>query len=250
MAEVTGPCLVAFLDLLGFSARLRETWGGVDDVLPRLLAIKKRLVEGPLILVTGPDGSGSYAETMTVSDSILVESSAAPVHTQIFYEQVVAVTMTISQAADYAVQEGFGMRGALELGPLYRSPSETVGPAFLDAYALEQAAGRARVVIGPKLATVLAEVWGAQLSADGIFYTCSDKVIAVQPAPHTVKGLAAIQASAGRQGWRYDEVIRVAPKYWNAGVRRPRSRRDFLAGATAAASLMDGTLQDRAPATS
>ena len=248
MAEVTGPCLVAFLDLLGFSARLRETWGTADDVLPKLLAIKRRLVEGPQILVTGPDGTGSYAEMMTISDSILVESAAARVDTQMFYEQVVAVTMTISKTVDYAVQEGFGMRGALELGPLYRSPSESIGPAFLDVYALEQAAGRARVVIGPRLATVLADLWGAQLSADGIFYTCSDKAIAVQPAPHMVEALTAIQSSAGRQAWRYDEIIRVTPRHWNAAVKRPRSRRDFLRGAAAAASLMDGSLRDQAPA--
>jgi hypothetical protein len=159
-----GTAVVAFIDLLGFSARIRQDWNPSDEsALAKLLRIKEAAQgwQGNSIVVCDESiplkpATIFQSRIHTLSDSLLVTLALAdkpqnlPV-TDLRY----SIAMVLGIAGhiwEQAVLEGFSVRGAIEIGPIYWSLSETIGPAFLDCYEYEsELAQWSRVLIGPRL---------------------------------------------------------------------------------------------------
>src|ERR1019366_3283485 len=60
------------------------------------------------------------------------------------------VSVGVQTAWATAIREGYTIRGAIELGQIYWSGSETIGPPFAASYWLESNIARtSRVIFGP-----------------------------------------------------------------------------------------------------
>jgi hypothetical protein len=237
--------LVAFIDLLGFSADLASSWSdGDESPLARLLRIKEAAARIPDsgILAYFP-GKPSFdpkihrARVHTVSDSIVVCCALPPageLHHITMAMTVVSHGVQMAWAA--AIREGYTIRGAIELGEIYWSESETIGPAFVASYCLEsKIAGISRVVLKPLfLANLLKRMnddWSEWPSSEW-FSVSEDNLIEI--SLHTLKenlrgdleGLEALKRNAGANAYRYDHVLETL----RADTFRKASRGDIERG--------------------
>lgn len=158
-----GYGIVAFIDLLGFSSEVQKRWS--DDQkspLAKLLRIKNAALRADTrILATAQDNPANKRVTMprihTVSDSLVISVAFDNPfnHSDLGAALMVALTRACLIWRS-ALVEGFTVRGAIEFGPIYWSPTETIGPAFQDAYVLEsEVADWSRIIIGPSLSALV-----------------------------------------------------------------------------------------------
>jgi hypothetical protein len=150
-----GISIVAFLDVLGFSESLQRTWGSENDTLEKVLSLKDAIVTSKRLAFNAqgyPRKSLGFSETSLFSDSIIICASVHSDAERIYaFPPFMAMVAKVQDACECAAKLGFVLRGGVELGEVYWDGNDAIGPAFLDAYALENKAGSARVLIGPKI---------------------------------------------------------------------------------------------------
>jgi hypothetical protein len=151
-----GKAIIAFVDLLGFSADVKRLWKSkTKSPLERLMRLKKRAQRGGKQTriqegwaktrrtvrgreITFPGVSYHGVRIHTVSDS-LVFCYALPkrITGEVFWDAFRTLYFSIQSAWALALLEGYTIRGGIEVGDVYWSQAETIGPALIDAYALE-----------------------------------------------------------------------------------------------------------------
>ena len=110
------------------------------------------------------------------------------------------------------------IRGAMELGHIYWSKEETVGPALVRAYHLEnKLAKTSRVILGPWFLKHpldrINDDWSAWPSSEWLSVSYDDLI---ELSPHELKsdratlgGLAALQQKAGNCANKYDHILKI-----------------------------------------
>ena len=145
-AEFFGLGIIAFLDLLGFSSSILSQWGfGNESPLAKLLRIKDiplvRKGTGVSIgLCTNEQlvkviYSGLYqVKVHTLSDSVTL-SVALPSELTLgdFALAFFCIAANIRYVVDAALNEGYVVRGAAEIGQIFWNDRELIGPALITA---------------------------------------------------------------------------------------------------------------------
>jgi hypothetical protein len=161
--EYNGYGVIAFLDILGFS---NAVWCEWPSALSRLLNIKDAdgiKTKGITFAVERPQSACSFfiPTIRTFSDSFIL---LAPWQQKLPPLEQIAAFMSIAANIRFfwkaAVKEGFVVRGVIEVGNIYWSESDVIGPAAASAIHLEKKADSARIILGPKLLLALSELEG------------------------------------------------------------------------------------------
>lgn len=166
--EFWGTAIVCYLDLLGFSHFVFDEFSRKsDEAIQRFLAIKNH----PFLSSLGEKGVryGWYGEPGTLpshlqdasyrpiahtsSDSIVI-SVALPreILAADFILAFLCVNVHISWIVAQALDQGFALRGGIELGEAYWNKSDIIGPALINSYRIEsKIADHVRIVYGPDI---------------------------------------------------------------------------------------------------
>ncbi len=248
-----GWALVAFIDLLGFSASVLSSWNDPDNSpLERLLRIKEAAADirnaGTAFYTPGKpsfDPKVHKARVHTVSDSIVVcyalPSAGALNHVT---KAMTVVSQGVQMAWAAAIREGYTLRGAIELGEIYWSESETVGPALVKSHWLEsEIAKSSRVILGPAfLENLLLRInddWSRWPSSK--WYSVSyDNLIEIsllhllEHSKENLDGLGKIKDKVGAHASRYDHILEIL----RTGQFREANRNDFARGKDAIEALI------------
>lgn len=109
------------------------------------------------------------------------------------------VVIAVQQLWSCAVEEGFTVRGAIELGQIYWTPEDTIGPALVDASSLEnKCANWSRVIVGPSLLRAIAPIPLTYPHTNRSFLNVSeDGLIEINPRGLSVPQLEAMSVAAG-----------------------------------------------------
>ncbi len=248
-----GWALVAFIDLLGFSAEVASSWNDPNNSpLDRLLRIKEAAADirnaGAAFRTSGTplfDPKVHKARVHTVFDSIVVSyalPSAGNLHHVTKAMTVVSHGVQMAWAA--AIREGFTLRGAIDLGEIYWSESETIGPALISSYYLEsKIAKTSRVILGPvfleNLLSRINDDWSSWPSSE--WYSVSyDNLIEIsllhllEHRKENLDGLGKIKDKAGAHASRYDHALEIL----RIGQFRKANRNDFARGKAAIEALI------------
>lgn len=165
-----GTGIVVFIDLLGFGAYTLNNWGdNQNSPIMKLLRIK----EAPSVSdpdypikfgIYSTDNSGKpihhylYRCKMgTFSDSIWI-FTALPANYDcealfLAFQSIFKASMSIWLTA---LEEGFTVRGGMELDDIFWTSEEIIGPAFIRAYRLEKyIAKTSRITIGERFINTL-----------------------------------------------------------------------------------------------
>lgn len=207
-ATFEGLALVGFLDLLGFSNKVNETWGTDQSILPVILGLKERVNEPPMTTFKFNNEKNYYhSDAFSISDSIVLRyplkyGGTGPE----LYRAFLAMSGQIYEATGYAADHGFAIRGGVEFGPIYWDGHEMIGPAFNTAYHLEsKVAKSARVIVGPAILRSFGRVADMDtIQAATIIHQSSDGLATLNPNAKIVPQMRAIQAAA---------PVAVADKY-------------------------------------
>ena len=229
--EFYGVAVVGFVDLLGFSASVRRDWSTDEgSTLAKLLRIKNRGQgwQDTKIAVVDKNDEGMPPQAVyqcrvyTVSDSIVLACALGnPTELPDLNLSVSALFGGIGFIWEQAILEGFSIRGAVEVGQIYWTPSETIGPAFLDCYEYEsKLADWSRVLIGPLLLEAISKL---SPSADTFGFLARSQDGLIELAPIRLKNsakiaqLQCIRAAAGRTNQKkYDPLLTHLTKGWRA----------------------------------
>jgi len=244
-----GTAIVAFLDLLGFTERLRETWNTPSNVLDLLLQLKVDASNAfgqagwYNTVIDGGGAATTYLypyNVISISDSIVLRVVAEDgkfgtpggAEQRDIYGAFCAVKTITQFVIARAAELGFGLRGGIEFGDIYMTATETIGPSFLDAYYLETKAKSARVVIGPQLCEHLQHHPAGRLRLNDDIYVCADSLLAVHPGDASLIGLRNNAPTKVKA--KYDEVISAQGR----PIGESLPPRGWLLAAEAATSLM------------
>lgn len=211
--QFDGHAIVAFVDLLGFSAQVKADWTKPGNPpLQKLLRIKKTAATArQTTLAIDPQTPGYApgthpafrARIHTVSDSLIVCAALPPLRTSgdDFMYRLWPVVIAVQNLWESAVQEGFTVRGGMELGQIYWTPEDTIGPALVAAHDLEsKCAYWSRIVVGPTLLRFIAQIPLAYPYTNRSFLNVSkDDLIEINPAGLSLPNLEAIAAAAGEK---------------------------------------------------
>jgi len=227
-----GLAVVAFLDLLGFSARLEETWGREDSILPILFDLKELIKTNRPSMVVIRDLPEPKVLVRTISDSIVICCPIQSPDGRFAISAITSVLLCALILMGEAAKRGFGIRGGVEIGQLYYDEDEIIGPAFGRAYSIEsKIAKKARVLMGPGFLEYLAnnpsDFWvsvGDVLcwTPEGYYGLAGDTTI--------VDHLKAVRASCPTEvlAAKYDEFISQCENPSSVGRQ---SRAVWLTGA-------------------
>lgn len=180
-----GSCILAFIDLLGFSAAVQRDWNSNEhSPLRKLMRIKAAALKDPLIpmawVTKGSPGVDIYIPRVhTVSDSIVI-CMKMPEGIRHFFPTIFHMVDRASNCCVAALEEGFTVRGAIEIGEIYWNATETIGPALIDAYNIEaHIAKSARIILGPQLIDILTLNDQIIDNLRSLLVKCDDDLIAV-----------------------------------------------------------------------
>lgn len=208
-AQFDGFALIAFLDLLGFSQKIAETWGTPESILPVILGLKERVNQPPKIQLVVESTPGYFhSDAFSISDSIILRYPLKEKDdVNEAYWAFLAMTGQINEAMGYAAEHGFAIRGGVEFGPVYWNGNEIIGPAFNTAYQLEsKVAKSARVVVGPNLLRKFGKYPSAMtVQAATILYQSSDGLAVLNRNLLAVPKMRELQTRA---------PAAVQEKYW------------------------------------
>lgn len=148
--------LVAFLDVLGFSNRVREAERDCE-LFERSLTALRQLGKGPPWWATAP---ASDLVSTSFSDNIVISSATDKTSVNALLQSVAYLAMRIP---DW----GSVLRGGVHVGLLYHEPGIVFGQAMISAYELaENVAIYPRVVVSKQAEALL-----SQLSLSAEFLT-------------------------------------------------------------------------------
>lgn len=161
-----GKAIVAFVDMLGFSQEILTKWDDAEfNPLQRIMEIKgfMDLAKKGSIDHTFLDydektilGKIKYPEVITISDSFVFVQTLDDDTDITFILSLLAVTGSIIELWRISKDKGFTIRGGVDFGELFYTPSEIIGPAFIDAYNLEsKIAEVSRIVYSKKISKMI-----------------------------------------------------------------------------------------------
>jgi hypothetical protein len=139
---------VAFVDLLGFSALVSRAHSSPVEST-RLIAIMTLL--GSVISkldakvdwsVVTPDmvpKAAQFSDTIVLVAPLRVPGSP-------WYNGLDTITMRCIQIAHIALDQGFLVRGGIDVGPIFRVGDNIAGGAYMNAYAAERTTKQPRIV--------------------------------------------------------------------------------------------------------
>jgi hypothetical protein len=168
---------VAFIDVLGFG-RL------VDDAVA--VASSKATLESLVALlgaaipvlngqVRSSVPTSDIPKSLYVSDSLILSAPATASGSG--YDGLSTVVMRTIQVSQLLLGAGFLVRGGIDVGPVWHSDTNVVGPAYQRAYRIEVA----RSDPGVQLSGAAAAHWGAsRLSSSRMCIEC-DSCLIVNP---------------------------------------------------------------------
>jgi hypothetical protein len=221
-----GLAIVGFVDLLGFSASVKATWNDPkNSPLDRIMRIKETAERaGRSTIAVAADKSAppkvkeAYRSRIhTVSDSIIICSalpSEEPAGDDFFYS-CANLIFGIQVLWERAVDEGYTIRGAVELGEIYWTPADTIGPALVDAYKLEnKIACWSRVIVGPALLREAIKLTDRTLDQLSDFLAVSpDRLIELSPfrltREHHLQPMEKMEAAAGISREKYRHLLSI-----------------------------------------
>lgn len=203
-----GKAIIGFVDLLGFSQELINTWNSSNSALDRLFAIRDELakMKPAAFVLSGVPTSPTIDEVALFSDSLIIVSTVGK--SDYMSSSLMSVTLKVDRLFEIAAASGFGIRGGIEFGEIWWDGKEAIGPAFLTAYAIETKVKTSRVVVGPAALNAFANERVMIGYANQIFYRCDDNLRAVRPSATAQQALIKLQMDNPDHAYRYEELIK------------------------------------------
>lgn len=142
-----GNAIVAFVDILGFSDEIKTKWNNSEnDPLVRILALKDFLAyvksEAEIFKLTDYDettidASAPYPDVITLSDSFVFIQKIEENDDASFISALLSISFNILELWRISIDSGFTLRGGVGYGELFYSPTEIIGPPYIEAVSLE-----------------------------------------------------------------------------------------------------------------
>lgn len=196
-----GNALVALFDALGFSDEVLTKWNDPGArVLHRALSIRDGdyLKDHGKVHICSGHGEGEIPEEewvyrpFFVGDTILLTTAMSdPVTDREVFLAFAAIAFNYRYVLGCALEHGFLLRGAVEIGRAYWDTHGLLGPAPTSAHVVEsRIAQTGRVVLGPMLLNVLHSWVVSERQALqervrtmlSVCHRCEDGLIALDPA--------------------------------------------------------------------
>jgi hypothetical protein len=246
----------ALIDLLGQQDALRrvefepntdvrraDLEKSLRESVGRVVALRTLL--DSLVKGYGQSSTDLHLAVRSFSDTCFLSAPlSADGNLLVAMERLLAVMGGCAASLATSLSGGMAIRGGLTVGTaLEFSPGEIYGPVLADVYSLEQSAGYPRIVIGPRLLEMLAEVKSARETralaelAESLVFTDFDGRHALDflgPGARRLfaTGSAHVDVDAilsfiGRQRQQFerDRNGKLAERYWRLGdyvtARRP-----------------------------
>lgn len=226
--EFFGTAIVCFIDILGFSNFVYKAFSQKSDMaINKFINIKnhsfikskgKESVMYGWNNLNGPTpehlANAFYRPIVhTFSDSIVI--SAGLPKSIIVPDMVLAhlsLNVHISWIIKQALQEGFAIRGAIEIGEAYWNDKDIIGPAFINAYRIEREISKnVRIIYGPDyLMTLLSAQKNTELDLFSCMWKDCDGLIMLKPDIHAKEHRDYLKK-------RYQELQREAPSKKDIG---------------------------------
>ncbi len=195
-----GFALVTLLDAMGFSSECIHRWDDPEAmVLRRALAIRDGNYlknEGRVRIMAGPGGKEAHEEWVFrpffVGDTVVLATALpSPFTDQQLFLSFAAIGFNYRYVLKCSIENGFLLRGAIELGKAYWDGNGLLGPAPTLAHHIEsQVADYGRVVLGPHLLNVIRlalesdqeELRNRARTMLSVCHRCDDGLISLDPA--------------------------------------------------------------------
>lgn len=222
-----GKGLVAFVDMLGFTAKVEQTWHTASPALDLILAFKEKVRTTKYGVIQWEGHPARIPEVRSLSDSLVftygIQDLSDP---REFLSALSTMMMQIGSIRAMAADAGFAVRGGIEFGDIYIDEDDVIGPAFNAAYELEsRIASTARVILGAAATermvdeALLAPVgaYGGQIR--NMFYRSSDGIMSsgVNLSNDLLNNLRALHDAAPEAvRFKYTEVIQAIDHSWEA----------------------------------
>lgn len=154
--EFNGKCLVAFIDILGFSDEIKNTWNSSGEDLFSRMKMFTKIVNGNISKQIKKVRSEAERDTYygcsikTFSDSVIIlyAFNGNPDKRR-FLIGLYYLLYTASFVWKTALRLNFSVRGGIEYGNMRWNNQVLLGPAFVNAYTLEsKVALSSRIVLG------------------------------------------------------------------------------------------------------
>lgn len=163
--EFQGFCLVAFVDILGFSKEIKDNWEDSEnnpfDRLKRFVRSVSSNVSKQIKGIRSEASRDTYygCKIRTFSDSIIITYGFRDKpRKHNFLVGLFYVVYTVSFVWRTALRYGYTIRGGVEYGEMRWDDKTFAGPAFIDAYNIESKyAISSRVVFGKDLTKCICE---------------------------------------------------------------------------------------------
>lgn len=218
-----GQAIIAFLDLLGFSAYVREKWQRTFSPIKLIMDLKARAVDARSIhssFHSYPDSDqiGRYhfvsaPYVVSISDSFVVAATWDRMMPNTFFTAFSAVESACLQIMYRAVTYGFAVRGAVAVGDIYIDGAEIIGPAFLDAYEAEsKVAKTAQVILSRSALEQMLTPYLTRKFDGSNMFVCGDGLVALRYDDQCPEDVVKIQRRVRRRrdlASKYDEMIAV-----------------------------------------
>lgn len=162
-----GHSIIAFVDLLGFSRDIMTNWENhSNDPLFRLMKIKS-FVE-VAIQKAGmhqlEDHQGNivmrvhYPRVITFSDSFIFLKEIENDDPNSILSCVLAVIGSIIELWKISLDEGFTIRGGIDLGKIFYTKNDLVGPTLINSHLLEsKIANYSRIILSTSIRRIIME---------------------------------------------------------------------------------------------
>lgn len=141
---------VAFIDVLGFKALVNEAVKNDQE--------KQKLVDLVALLESAIPKLNSVVNEAVLNDLIprhqyisdcIILSAPLTDSTLSWYNGVSIVVMRAIQLSHFFLNEGYLIRGGISAGKLWHTESNIIGPAYQEAYLLEENGNEPRVQLHP-----------------------------------------------------------------------------------------------------
>lgn len=153
---------VAFLDILGFKNLISESESGNTHKLRSLVA----LLDSYIARDAGRSSTVPNEvkpDYLFVSDSIILSASIQDNQ----YDGLAIVTMKCIEIAQRLLFDGYIIRGAIDVGPVWHKEQNIFGSAYINAYQTEEAQEKPRIILCPSAKQHMEQVSARSLSCSG-----------------------------------------------------------------------------------
>lgn len=195
--EFDGIAIVCFIDLLGFTQEIQKKWGDANDnPLERIKEIYQsvnkhlRNKSGQTFLdidYTTVVARAAYGKINYISDSFVIVIPIDNLSSEDFLASTISVVGSILTLWRTTIENGFTIRGGIDIGQVYWEDNNIIGPAYINAIQIEKKADISRIVLSSsickKISTELFQPDGSKLKVyfENYFDTDLDGEIIINP---------------------------------------------------------------------